>query len=78
MCKNSCVFISLVLFIILLHFSYIGFCLESDFDEYRNFHEIAPVIVVMEFVLWDFILMPILTIGLSKIHPRLNKFYGTF
>ena len=78
MCKNSCILVTLILFIILLHFSYIGFCLESDFDEYKNFHEIAPVIVTMEFLLWDFILMPIFAIGLSKIHPKINKLLGTF
>jgi len=71
-CKNSCVLITIVIFITLLHFAYIGFCLESNYEEYQNFHEIAPVIIAMEFFFWDFVAMPILVILSSKIHPRIN------
>lgn len=76
--KNRTIGVVLLLLIILFHITFVGFAYEVGYYEYENFHEAAPVCVVMEFIVWDFFIMPVLVLMLSKVHPKINKFYGLF
>jgi hypothetical protein len=72
-CKNSCSTVCLLLWTLIFHISIIGFCYAADFPKYDKFHSCMIIIVFVEYLLYDFFIMPFIVLMVSKCSPRAEK-----
>ena len=70
LCKNGFNSAFLVLLILFLHFALFGFVQEATFAVYDKFHNAAIIGCFIEIVFWDFLMMPILDIIISRFSTK--------